>query len=129
MRTYIKFKRSLGFEEYLNLKNEQHRKAMARFRISAHSLAIERGRYTRPPTPVDKQTCKHCPDFVEDEYHFLIHCSKYEIARNKLFCEITQNCRLFPHLNNYEKFIYMMSAEDKIADLVANFIFINMPKS
>jgi hypothetical protein len=38
---------------------------LARFRISAHKLEIERGRYTIPKTVVENRIC----EAVEDEEH------------------------------------------------------------
>jgi hypothetical protein len=44
---------------------------MTRFRISAHRLAIERLRYTVPPTPAENRLCTHYLNKeVEDEYNF-----------------------------------------------------------
>ena len=75
MRTYIQFKSVFLYEDYLNIKNEKHCKALTHLRISAHTLAIERGRYIRPIIPPEQRLCTYCPnDKIEDEYHFLIEC-------------------------------------------------------
>ena len=47
MRTYRVFKSSFEKETYLSISNIKQRNAMSRFRISAHHLAIEQGRYKR----------------------------------------------------------------------------------
>ena len=45
-RLYRHFKKSFKFESYLtNIKTHLHRKAFCQFRISAHSLMCEIGRY------------------------------------------------------------------------------------
>ena len=68
MRTLSLFKQEFMYESYLNMGDERRRKALTRFRISAHQLAIERGRFTTPPTPSDKRLCKYCRSYtVEDE--------------------------------------------------------------
>ena len=47
LRTYCKFKFIFQQEKYLdNIKELSNRSILARFRISAHKLEIERGRYT-----------------------------------------------------------------------------------
>ncbi|MCG7891851.1 MAG: reverse transcriptase family protein [Candidatus Thiodiazotropha endolucinida] len=47
LRTYKLIKANFGQEKYLNvIKDRKHRKALAAFRISAHKLKIERGRYS-----------------------------------------------------------------------------------
>ena len=127
MRTYTSFKRHFVPEDYLSLKQECHRKALTRFRISAHTLAIERGRYTTPKTPVEQRICRHCPDRVEDEMHFLTECGKFINKREILFGEITKRCHNFTHLNNKERFEYMLSAGGEIVALVAHFVYENLP--
>ena len=103
---------------------------MSKLRISAHCLAIERGRYTTPPTPVENRTCQHCPENqVEDEYHFLITCHKFDTSRASLYNTIDDLCDQFKKLDNYAKFIYMLSAGVEVAEHVAKFIYENLPQS
>ncbi len=45
MRTYTKLKPFFVKEKYLGIKDGAVRSALTRIRISAHNLAIERGRY------------------------------------------------------------------------------------
>ena len=56
---------------------------LTKIRISAHSLAIETRRYTKPVTPSDQRTCKYCKHLVEDEIHFLLQCPQYSSIRSK----------------------------------------------
>ena len=59
LRTFALFKGSFIYEPYLNIvQNKNERKELTRLRISAHKLAIESGRYTRPYTPVYDRKCK-----------------------------------------------------------------------
>jgi hypothetical protein len=56
------------------------------YRISAHSLTIETGRYNG--TLRKDRFCQFCPSLVEDEMHFLLRCAKYQNIRtsyNSLF--------------------------------------------
>ena len=73
MRTYQLFKINYNLEPYLLLPSHLHT-AIGRFRISCHSLAIETGRYTRPPLPPEERVCQTC-GVMEDEKHFLLNCS------------------------------------------------------
>jgi hypothetical protein len=128
LRTYITFKADFGMEDYLTISNDKHRKAMARFRISAHTLAIERGRYTTPPTPLIDRVCKHCADHrIEDEFHFLVECDKYDSPRRKLFHEIGILCPRFQDLNDKQKFVYMLGAGVDVSHHVSLFIHDNIP--
>ena len=124
MRTYKLFKCTFDMEDYLMNLPSKHRKALARFRISAHKLAIERGRYTR--TPLENRTCAHCPDKVEDEIHFLTECTGYSEARANAFKEIKDICPGFSLLDNWSKFIYLMIAEGPTTKIVAKFISENL---
>ena len=56
LRTYATFKYQFLCESYINTLNFRERKALSMFRISAHKLEIERGRYTVPKTPVESVT-------------------------------------------------------------------------
>ena len=61
---------SLQTETYLNcINNCKFRNALCKFRLSAHSLEIETGRYNA--TPLEQRICKFCTSpHVENEYHF-----------------------------------------------------------
>ena len=43
---------------------------LTKLRISAHSFAIETGRYGTTKIPADQRFRKFCPTNVEDEVHF-----------------------------------------------------------
>lgn len=123
LRTYCKFKFIFQQEKYLdNIKELSNRSTLARFRISAHKLEIERGRYTIPKTAVENRICKQCNcEAVEDEEHLLIKCNKYSFARNTFFSNINNN--FFPELSDRNKFIWLLSNEDReICKNLANFI-------
>ena len=122
MRTYTKFKSRFGMEDYLTILPAENRKIFTRFRISAHNLAIERGRYTRPPTPVEERTCKHCPQQVEDEFHVMMNCPEYSNQRTTLFNDIELQCPRFTELSAGDKFVYMLSSTGDIVKAVAGFV-------
>ena len=90
LRTYAKFKHSYSMEKYLNLAMPRHIIAnLTRFRLSAHNLAIDTGRYTRPVTPSHERFCQVCQqNFVEDEIHFLFQCNEYQELRSNLYDKI-----------------------------------------
>ncbi len=97
MRTYINIKERFNLKAYLtSIKNQKHRCAMAKLRISAHNLAIERGRYARPPIPPEQRVCTFCPNEpIEDEMHFSTTCKKYHTDREKLYREINEMSKNF----------------------------------
>ena len=80
---YSAFKKELRLEPYLlYLDNPVFRQALCKFRTSAHSLKIETGRWNK--TPCCNRLCELCNlNQVEDEFHFLLVCSKYQDLRAK----------------------------------------------
>ena len=85
LRTYNKFKDLFVIEPYLYmLKNHKYRVAVVQLRTNSHTLAIERGRYSRPKVQICDRTCNVC-GIWEDETHFLIHYSLYKREREVLF--------------------------------------------
>ncbi len=78
LKTYIIFKDEFNFEKYLYVYNENHRHALSRFRLSAHSLEIERGRWHKPVIPEKGRTCKFCLNGqIENEKHSFSDCFLY----------------------------------------------------
>ena len=70
LRNYALFKSIFQKEVYLEtVKDVEKRKCLTQFKISAHQLEIESGRYKK--RSVSERTCKFCySDTVEDEGHF-----------------------------------------------------------
>ena len=67
----------------LKVDNPRHRRALSRLRCSAHSLAIEEGRYKNIERHCRK--CKFCNlNAIESEYHFLLVCPLYKELRSQL---------------------------------------------
>ena len=69
------FKTTFCFEKYLDcIINDNFRKSLTSFRISAHNLEIERGRYYNIPR--NMRVCKLCNmQAVESEFQFFINMS------------------------------------------------------
>ena len=80
---YTMFKQSFVYESYLDyVTNVKLRKQLSCFRLSSHSLEIERGRYMNIVR--DDRKCKLCSlNVVESEYHFLLCCPVYPALRRK----------------------------------------------
>ena len=87
LRTYSKFKCHFGTEPYLlNIIDPKLTKCIAKFRLSCHTLEIEKGRHSKPKIPLESRICKQCNlNEIEDEYHFLMICPKYTLLRQEFF--------------------------------------------
>ena len=61
LRTYRSYKASFDREPYLDLvRNRNQRLNLSRLRTGSHNLGVERGRWTRPVTPLDQRVCIYC---------------------------------------------------------------------
>ena len=106
LRTYRKFKNIFKLEPYLINCNKQQRQIMTKFRVSAHNLNIERGRYIG--LKVEERLCKLCYAGIEDEEHFLINCPTLHNTRKHYFDLIKRNCHNFVSLNSEQKLSWLM---------------------
>ena len=110
LRTYQLFKKTHDFEPYLHITNSKLRSAIAKFRTIAHSLEIERGRYAKPKTPVEKQICYVCDHkALEDEFHFLTQCPLYQEERKMMYAVYDTEIGSINVKSDSEKFIVIMS--------------------
>lgn len=83
LESYCRFKHLFEQEIYLNqITIKKYRIALTQFRLSSHSLSIERGRHNN--IPKNERTCILCnQNAVENEYHFLLTCPFYRDLRLK----------------------------------------------
>ena len=97
---------------YLDLtRNSTNRKDSEKLRISNHKLMIETGRYDK--TPHNDRFCPVCNSgIIEDEFHFLFHCPKYSIPREKFYNQIQQNFVDFNQLSYTELIIKLMNSQN-----------------
>ena len=77
---------------------------MAKIRISAHNLTVEKGRYTGIP-----RICKVCnTGSIENEQHFLLECPAYKLLQEDFILkleEVAINGRTRLCFNN-RKYLY-----------------------
>ena len=90
---YNIIKNEFGIAKYLYIKNDKHRFALSRLRISAHNLYIERGRYKNPPVSRDDRICMYCKhnyntNMIESESHVLDDCALYNSVRTTICSSI-----------------------------------------
>ena len=128
LRTYRTFKSKIEREPYLNLPRHL-RVQLSRLRSSAHSLRVETGRYTLPPTPLEERLCPSC-NVIEDEQHFLIDCSIYNGNERRSMMDIcTALNRSFPHYSSKEKFIFILSTKNtQLLWNLGQFVYTNFMK-
>ena len=109
--TYVTFKTNIGLEKYLQiLPHFEDRRRITKFRISAHKLLIETGRYKGIPRT--NRICDKCIlGEVEDECHFFFKCQKFNCQRNQLMNVICKSCPNFTTLKITDQLIWALSCE------------------
>ena len=124
MECYLSLKREYTLAEYLNtVKDPKLRKALTRYRLSEHSLAIEKGRHRQTPLPREDRLCTHCTqNVVETELHFLTTCPLYQDIRDTYFPQITHTRREFETMTNVEKLPYLLGEIQQCANTAAKFV-------
>ena len=92
--------------------------------FTVHLLNIERGRWTRPVTPVELRTCSYCVPTstapsclgsrppptspIDDEYHFLMNCSRFKNMREIAFEDISVHLPVFSNLSEIQQFCTLL---------------------
>ena len=124
LRTYAYFKTIFQKEKYLSIiNNVDIRKCFMSFRISAHKLEIEVGRYKNIPSL--NRICKVCSSGeVEDERHLIFSCNKYSSLRQSFFTETQKICKNFSTLTQDAQFFWLMNNESEdVIILFSNYIY------
>ena len=105
LTTYRGFKTTYEHECYLNfITNRKYRRTIAQFRVSAHDLETERGRYNGVAR--NGSICKLCRRTIEDEFHFVLTGITYKDLRQKYLPDYCQTPSLY-------KFNRLMNVTDK----------------
>ena len=97
LRTYFYFKPNFKKENYFHvIKNRDVRKCFTQFRISAHQLAIERGRYKN--IKADERFCKYCQAIPEVHVKFPVTPSAVQSAVGRKSTYYMCNVNNKPHV-------------------------------
>lgn len=112
-------KTKFGIEKYLScVTNSKHRAELAKFRCSAHKLAIEEGRYRNLERK--QRLCIFCNmGVVEDEYHFSLTCPFYREIRMK--CLPKYYCS-WPNVHKFK--LLLNSENSKLLTRLGNYLYL-----
>ena len=93
-------------------------------RISAHNLAIETGRYTKPQaTPIEKRICFYCKQ-VETEFHFIFNCPIYHAERKLLYDELSNilSIKITPSAELFYTIMTSLHGDLEVGRIIGNYI-------
>ena len=116
--SYCRFKHAFTQEKYLDcISEKKYRIPLCKFRVSAHNLAIEKGRHL--DISRENRICQFCNlNVVESEYHFLLVCPNLLELRRKYLPPY------YCHWPNLNKFDSLMSSSSKKTLLnLAKFVY------
>ena len=104
--------------------SRNQRSLLAQIRLGILPLHVETGRFRNikdditgnyRKTKLEERLCTVCKlNLIEDEFHFVCVCRKYEKERNVMFERAKTINREFTALNLRDKFIYLMQSQWKI---------------
>ena len=107
MSTYKEINQNFELSPYLlKVHNRKNRNALAKLRLSSHSLMIESGRHNGIAR--ENRRCSLCNENdIEDEYHFVLICPTYNELRSMYIKRyFTNNPSMF-------KFIELLNSSGK----------------
>ena len=119
MQCYLALNRQYSVAPYLTTVTDvRHRVLLTKYRLSAHSLAIETGRHKRSWLPKEERLCQQCEEAaVETEQHFLLHCPKFQNVREIYFSKFGQK---HPHfINSHVDQLQILMGERKESSVLA----------
>ena len=119
--SYNIFKKNFVEEKYLScIESVKYRTALARFRCSAHKLAIEEGRFRNIER--NNRFCTKCNlNQIETEYHFLLTCPLYRHLRTEF---LPKYFITWPNIKKFE--LLMNSKNVKTINRLAKFVYFAM---
>ena len=102
-------------------KFKTDRSTICKYRISAQSLAIEKGRYKNIPQKA--RLCTKCESGqIEDEVHFFIQCPKYNIYRQELNHKMKCEFKNFNYLTENKLYLILNSRSVVVLKAIIEFI-------
>ena len=125
LRLYKHLKGTFRVEPYIeNICNRSQRAWLSRYRVSAHHLRIETGRYSSPVTPITARTCLFCDrQALDDEQHFILHCHTFTFKRNCFFGRMSSLIPNFKMLSDRDKLMTILCpATTAVAKTVSKFL-------
>ena len=125
LRTYVTFKSNYETETYLKLNIcKAERSHLAQFRCAVVPLKIETGRFLG--LNVEDRLCQVCDqNAVENEIHFLLHCTLYDDLRRAMIVKSERRDIGFRTLTETEKLTLILKHEERQC---AKFIFSAMQR-
>ena len=107
----------------MKLPNIKHRTNFTKLRISNYFLEIEKGRHQRPYVKPKDRICQTCKLETENEAHFFIQCTSYQMLRYNLFGKMKSKDNIDAYTLSHELlFPTLINPTRKIMREIAKFV-------
>ena len=119
---YLTLNRQYTVAEYLTTVTAKNlTKTLTVYRLSDHSLAVEKGRHHQTWPPIEDRLC--CDEgAIETELHFLTQCHKYRNIWEKFFPQFEKHCPKFGGLTAREKLPLILEKKKECAVVAAKYV-------
>ena len=125
LRTLRFLKQTWNLEDYLlTVGNIADRTALCKFRLSDHSLMVEKGRHDN--LNKSDRMCPFCPGQIENEFHLLLKCSTYTNLRRNLFSDVETLCIGFFYPPDEEFLFWFLLKNPVISESTAKFVRLSL---
>lgn len=135
---YRRIKSHFEMGNYLkDVKRLKFRRALTAFRLCAHNLEIETGRYIQDRNAIGKKCsvrredrfCCFCYNkykckVLGDEVHAILKCPQFYNVRQSFSIKMEMLVPNIKELNDNDKLLYMLTCEGESAKLVSRFLVI-----
>ena len=125
LECYLALNREYTVAEYLTtVTDPKLRNALTMYRLSEHSLAIEKGHRRQTWLSRPDRLCTLPTKWVGTELHFLTSCPMYDHIRDTYFLQMTQIHKKCENKCNFDKLPYLLGEipvchhSSKICDLL-----------
>ena len=133
---YRRIKPHFGMETYLeDIAKLKFRRAVTAFRLSAHNLEIETGRYVtntvghRCSIRREDRLCCFClgefrNKVLGDEAHAVLKCPRFSDVRQSFMSRFVKLVPNMKYLCDPDRLIYMLTCEGESARMVSRFLLV-----
>ena len=125
LMTYSIYKENFALEPYILQGPVRLRRNITKLRISAHTLAVETGRYTRPKTVRVNRKCNFCNNIeTDDKFHVFLKCPFHNDERSRLFKSLSgfSTANRDPNLSTFKTLMNVDNGDYGFFKPVSNFI-------
>ena len=124
LECYLSLNREYTVADYLSTATDpKWRNSLTMYRLSEHSLPIEKGHRKQTWLSREDRLCWHCPqNEVETELHFLTSYPMYDRIRDTYFPQLHRPTKNLKNKSNFDKLPCLLGEIPQCAITAARFV-------